>query len=91
MFEIIFSTVLLLAAILITTFIVTYNRDMYGRTPLGWWIVGIGISQMCVVIAFAVLWKEWWEAHRWIIYVSGCFAIAAVILGMIAKMYGSKH
>ena len=89
--QILFAAVWIIAAVIFTAIIVTKNRDKYGKIPLGWWFVSIGISQICVVVASAVLWKEWWVAHQWIIYVSGGFMMVAVALGIIAKIYGSKY
>lgn len=90
-FQIFFTAVCLIAAVAITAIIVTNNRDMYGKTPLGWWIVGVGLSQICIVGALAVWWKEWWIAHQWLMNVSTGIAIAAVVLWVVAKINSRRY
>jgi len=90
-FHILFSIACIIAAIMITAVIVRNNRDMYDKTPLGWWLVGIGISQICIVAALAVWYKNWWITHQWIMNISSGITIAAVVLWIVAKIYGSRH
>jgi len=90
-FQILFSLGCIATAIMITAFIVNKNRDLYGKTPIGWWIVGGGISQFCIVIMLAVWFKEWLAANQWIIYLSGGILIAVVALGTVAKCCGRRY
>jgi len=90
-FQILFSLLCIAIAIMITKFIVNNNRDLFGRTLVGWWIVGCGISQFCIVIMLSVWCKAWLVANQWIIYLSGGILIAAVALGAVAKFYGRQH
>jgi len=89
--QILFSLVCIAIAIVITKFTVDSNRDLYGRPLIGWWIVGCGISQFCIIIMLAVWCKAWLVANQWIIYLSGGILIAAVTLGAVAKYYGRRH
>ena len=86
-FHIVFSIICIIAAIMITTVIVRNNRDMDGTTPFGWWIIGLGISQVCIVAIFAVWWRDWWFAHQWVMNISCGITIFSVILWIVAKVY----
>ena len=90
-FQIFFTAVCLIAAVAITTITVSKNREFDGKTPLGWWIVGCGISQFCIVVMLAAWCKTWLVTNQWIIYLSGGILIAAVTLGTAAKIYGRRH
>ena len=90
-FQIFFTIVCLAAAITTTAIIVIKNREFDGKTPLGWWIVGTGISQFCIVIMLTAWCKTWLVANQWIIYLSGGILIAVVALGAVAKFYGRRH
>ena len=85
-FQIFFSIICIIAAVVITAFIVRNNRNYDGKTPLGWWIVGIGISQICVVESLTVWWVDWWRAHLWILSVSTGITIISVILAIVVKV-----
>jgi predicted lysophospholipase L1 biosynthesis ABC-type transport system permease subunit len=91
LFEILFSIACIFAAVAITAITVVNNKDMDGKTPIGWWIIGAGFSQLCIVIMLAVWWKDWVATHLWILYVSCGITIAALCLWVVAKMYTRRY
>ena len=90
-FQILFTFVCLAAAIAVTALITTNNREIDGKAAPGWWLVSIGISQIFLVVIFAVWWQKWFATNQWVMYISGGIACVAVILWAIAKIYTRRH
>lgn len=65
-------------------FSIIRNRSPFtGRTPIAWWIIGLGISQVFILSLFAAWHERWWSAHQTLITVSVTFAIICAIAWLI--------
>jgi len=84
--KIFFTFVCILAIATLTTLIITNNKEYDGKTSPGWWVVSIFISQIFIVPIMAVWWKEWWNAHQWLMYISTGIALLGTLLWAIAKI-----
>lgn len=90
-FQIFFSIVCAVAAIALTAFIISNNKELGGKAAPGWWLVSILISQIFLVAILAIWWKEWWIAHMWLMNVSSGIAIIGFVLWLFAKLYTRRH
>ena len=73
--EIILTVACVVAAIAFGWIVIGTNRDYFThRTPLGWWIVGLGIIQVFCFAIPSLWWPEWWIAHSTILIVSSIIA-----------------
>jgi len=90
-FQIFFSIACFTAAITLTAFIVTNNKELGGKAAPGWWVVSGLISQIFIVAIMAVWWKEWWIDHQWLMNVSTGLTITGVILWAVAKICTRRH
>ena len=85
LFRIIIAVACIFAAVLICVIIIRRNYDpLYEKTPLGWWLFAIGITQVLVVAATFFLFEEWWLRHEWLALISGYMSIGfGIIYGII--------
>jgi hypothetical protein len=63
------------------------NRSrITNRTPIGWWVVGIGVIQFFILMIPAIWWNEWWIAHATILGISFGIALVFSIIWAIIKV-----
>ncbi len=75
------SIACLVAIVVIIYFSIVRNRCPFsGTTPIGWWIIGLGISQLFLLVPFAMWYEEWWYAHQIILNISLVIAAICAVL-----------
>ncbi len=81
-----FTCLCLLAGIILLYVIVSDRKDcLTEKTPIGWWITGVAVSQSFFVAIPAIWWEGWWIAHPWILYVSGWITIIFTVLWAVLE------
>ena len=87
-FKITLCVACIFTAIVLGHLTIGTNRScLTGRTPIGWWIIGIGIIQLFILTIFTLWWEEWWIAHSLILKISAWVCIACLGLwGIIETM-----
>ena len=86
LFKVVLSICCLISIIVIGYFTIGYNRScLTNHTPVGWWIIGIGIVQLFAITMFALWWEEWWMTHAMIIRISVWIAVISGILWAVVE------
>lgn len=87
LFKIILSICCLITIIVIYHHAIGNNRNYFtNHTSIGWWIIGIAISQLFILTIFALWWEKWWEAHTIILKISAGITILFSILWAIIEI-----
>ena len=90
-FQIFFTFVCLLAVVVLTSLIISNNKEYDGKVAPGWWMISICMSQIFLVAIMSIWWKEWWIAHQLLMKISAGLAMVGIILWVIAKIYTKHH
>jgi len=92
LFKIVVTICCLISVVVLGYCSIILNRSFItNRTPIGWWIIGVGVIQLFIIMIPAVWWNEWWIAHVLILSISAGIAIVSSILWAVIEVASRWH